>query len=99
MASFLKGVIRLFHYQSLLGTHQSGDNPWQSVSQDWPLVYLELLAQCPEAEDRLGTANLAALETSKQVASLPVPLRFQAETERSAHRKSLSPETPGGLAE
>ncbi len=28
MASFLKGVICLFHYQSLLGTHQSGDNPW-----------------------------------------------------------------------
>ncbi len=57
----------------------------EPVSQDWPLVYLELLARCPEAEDRQGTADLAAPETPKGVASLPAPLHFWAEeTKRSA---------------
>ncbi len=37
----------------------------EPVSRDWPLVRLELLARCPEAEDRQGTAALAALETSQ----------------------------------
>ncbi len=37
----------------------------EPVSQDWPLVYLELLARCPGAEDRQGPAALAALETLK----------------------------------
>ncbi len=37
----------------------------EPVSRDWPLVYLELLARCPEAEDRQGTDDLAALETSQ----------------------------------
>ncbi len=34
------------------------------------MVYLELLARCPEAEDRYGTADLAALKTSEEVASI-----------------------------
>ncbi len=37
----------------------------EPFSQDWPLVYLELLARCPKAEDRQETAALAALETPK----------------------------------
>ncbi len=44
-------------------------------------------------------ADLAALKTSEEVVSLPVPLRFQAETERSACGKPLHPETPAWLAE
>ncbi len=76
-----------------------GDLLRESVSRDWPLVYSELLAWCPEAEDRQGTPVLAALKTSEEVTSLPVPLRFWAETERSAHGKPLHPETPAGLAE
>ncbi len=83
MASFLTGIILLFHYQFLLGTHQSGVNPGQSVSQDWLMVYLELLARCPEAEDRQVMADLVALRTSEEVASLPVQLSFRAETERN----------------
>ncbi len=79
MASFLTGIILLFHYQFLLGTHQSGVNPGQSVSQDWLMVYLELLARCPEAEDRQVMADLVALRTSEEVASLPVQLSFRAE--------------------
>ncbi len=63
------------------------------------MVYLELLARCPEVKDRYGTADLAALKTSEEVASLPVPLRFRAKTERSAHGKPLRPETPAVLAE
>ncbi len=38
----------------------------EPVSQDWPLVYLELLARCPDVEDWQGTAALAALETLKR---------------------------------
>ncbi len=72
----------------------------EPVSQDWPLVCLELLARCPEAEDRQGTAALAALETPEGVASLSVPLRFQAgETERSARWRPLLPGTLAGLAD
>ncbi len=57
----------------------------EPVSRDWPLVYLERLARCPGAEDRQGTADLAALETPEGVASLPAPLHFWAEeTKRSA---------------
>ncbi len=47
-------------------------------------------------------ADLAALETSEEVASLSVPLRFQAdETERSARWRLLHPEAPpvSGLAD
>ncbi len=70
------------------------------VSQDWPLVCLELLAQCPEAEDRQETADLAALETPEGVASLSAPLRFRAEeTERSARWRPLRPGTLAGLAD
>ncbi len=58
------------------------------VSRDWSLVYLERLARCPGAEDRQGTADLAALETPEEVASLPAPLHFWAEeTERNARWK------------
>ncbi len=35
----------------------------EPVSQDWPLVYLELLVRYPEAGDRQEMADLAALET------------------------------------
>ncbi len=35
----------------------------ESVSRDWPLVCFELLARCPGAEDRQGTADLAVLNT------------------------------------
>ncbi len=58
-------------------TTPPGDLLREPVSRDWPLVYLELLAQCPEAEDRQGMADLAALKTSEEVTSLPVPLRFR----------------------
>ncbi len=58
----------------------------EPVSQDWSLMYLELLAQCPEVEERQGTAALASLETPKGAASLSAPLHFrEEETERSAH--------------
>ncbi len=49
----------------------------EPVSRDWSLVCLELLARCPEAEDRQGTAELTALETPEGVASLLAPLRFR----------------------
>ncbi len=42
----------------------------EPVSRDWPLVCLELLARCPEAEDRQETAKLAARETPEGVARL-----------------------------
>ncbi len=72
----------------------------EPVSQDWPLVCLELLARCPEAENRQGTAALAALETPEGVASLSVPLRFRAgETERSARWRPPRPGTLAGLAD
>ncbi len=70
----------------------------EPVSQDWPLVYLELLARCPEVEDRQEMATLAALDTPKGAASLSALLRFRAEeTDRSACR-SLHPGTLAGLA-
>ncbi len=70
------------------------------VSRDWPLVYLELLAQCPEVEDRQGTAALAALETPKGLASLSAPLRFRAEeTERCTSWRPLRPGPLAGLAD
>ncbi len=72
----------------------------EPVSQDWPLVYLELLAQCPEAEDRQGTAALAALETPKRLANFSALLRLRAEeTERSARWRLLHPGTLAGLAD
>ncbi len=72
----------------------------EPVSQDWPLVYLELLARCPEAEERQGTAALAALESPKGAASLSTPLSFRAEeTERSACWTPLRPGTLAGLAD
>ncbi len=61
------------------------------VSRDWPLVYLELLARCPEVED---------LETPKGAASLSAPLRFRAEeTERYTSWRPLHPGTLAGLAD
>ncbi len=72
----------------------------EPVSQDWPLVYLELLARCPEAEDRQGMADLAALETTKWAASLSAPLHFQVEeTDRNACWRPLRPGTLAGLAD
>ncbi len=72
----------------------------EPVSRDWSLVYLERLARCPGAEDRQGTADLAALGTPEGVASLPAPLHFWAEeTERSARWKPLRPGTLAGLAD
>ncbi len=83
----------------LAGAPTPPDDPLREpVSQDLHLVYLELLARCPEAEDWQGTADLAALKTSEEVASLPVPLHFRAETERNARGKPLRPETLAGLA-
>ncbi len=67
--------------------------PDVSVSRDWPLVYLEQ-DRCPEAEDRQGTANLAALKTSEEVASFSGPLRFRAEAEKETRWRSLCPEAP-----
>ncbi len=75
-----------------------GDLLREPVSRDWRLFNLELLARCPEAEDRQGTADLAALKTSEEVVSLPVQLHFRAKTERNARGKPLRPETPPGLA-
>ncbi len=64
----------------------------EPVSRDWPLVCLELLALCPEAEDQQGMAALAALETPEGAASLSVPLCFRAEaTERSSRWRPLRP--------
>ncbi len=72
----------------------------EPVSRDWSLVYLERLARCPGAEDRQGTADLAALETPEGVASLPAPLHFWAEeTARSARWRPLRPGTLAGLAD
>ncbi len=47
----------------------------EPVSRDWPLVCLELLARCSEAEDRQEMAR----ETPEWVARLSAPLRSQAE--------------------
>ncbi len=74
----------------------------KTVSRDWPLVYLELLSQCPEAEDQQETAKLAARETPKWVARLSAPLRYRAEeTETCTRWRPLRPEAPlvAGLAE
>ncbi len=72
----------------------------EPVSQDWPLVYLEWLAQCSEAGDRQEMADLAALETPEGVASLPALLNFWVEeTERSARWRPLHSETLAGLAD
>ncbi len=72
----------------------------EPVSRDWPLVYLERLARCPEARDRQETPDLAALETPEGVASLPAPLHFWAEeTKRSAYWRLLHHGTLAGLAD
>ncbi len=72
----------------------------EPVSQDWPLVYLELLARCPEAEDQQGTNALAALEPQKRAVNLSALLRFRVEeTERSAHLRPLRPKSLAGLAD
>ncbi len=72
----------------------------EPVSQDWPLVYLERLARCPEVGDRQEMADLAALETPEGVASLPARLHSWAEeTERSARWRPLYPGTLAGLAD
>ncbi len=77
-----------------------GDLLREPVSRDWPLVYLERLALCPEAGDRQEMADLAALKTPEGVASLPAPLHFWAEeTERSARWRKLRPGTLAGLAD
>ncbi len=64
------------------------------VSRDWPLVCFELLARCPEAEDRQGTADLAVLNTFLEVASLSGLLRFRAEAEIETRWRLLCPEAP-----
>ncbi len=46
-----------------------GDLLREPVSRDWPLVYLERLARCPEAGDRQETADLAALKSPEGVAT------------------------------
>ncbi len=77
-------------------------NPLQRepVSRNWPLVCLELLAQCPKVEDQQGMADLAALRTPEGVASLSFPLRFRAEeTKRFARRRPLHPGTLAWLAD
>ncbi len=72
----------------------------EPVSRDWPLVYLELLARCPEAEDRQETAELDAQEIPEGVARLSAPLRFRAEnTERDTRWRPLRPGKLAGLAE
>ncbi len=68
------------------------------ISRDWPLVYLEWLARCPEAGDRRETADLAALESPEGVASIPAPLHFWVEeTERSARWRPLRPGRMAGI--
>ncbi len=61
----------------------------------------ELLARCPEAEDRQGTTDLSVLNTFLEVACLSGPLGFRAEAERNTHWRSWCPEAPGveGLME
>ncbi len=77
-----------------------GDLLRELVSRDWPLMYLERLARGPEAGDRQEMADLAALETSEGVASLPTLLLFWSEeTERSARWRRLYPGTLAGLAD
>ncbi len=77
-----------------------GDLLREPVSRDWPLVYLERLARCPEVGDRQETADLATLKTPEGVASLPALLHLWAEeTERSARWRPLHPGTLAGLAD
>ncbi len=45
-------------------------------------------------ENGQGTADLVALETSLKVVSLPEPLHFSAEADRSARWRPLCPEAP-----
>ncbi len=72
----------------------------EPISRDWPLVCLELLAWCPEVEDRQDTAELAARETPKGVARLSAMLRSWVDkTERNACWRPLRPGTLAGLAE
>ncbi len=66
----------------------------EPVSRDWPLVCFELLARCPEAEDRQGMVDLAVLNTFLEVASLSGPLRFWTEAEKETRWRSLCPEAP-----
>ncbi len=54
----------------------------------------ELLARCPEVEDRQGTADLAVLNTFLEVVSLSGLLRFRAEAERNTRWRPLCPEAP-----
>ncbi len=54
----------------------------------------ELLAWCPEADDRQEMANLAVLSILLEVVSLSEPLRFRAEAERITRWRSLCPEAP-----
>ncbi len=62
-------------------------------------MYLELLAQCFEVEDRQETAELDARETPEGVARLSAPLRLRAEnTERDTRWRPLRPGTLAGLA-
>ncbi len=76
-----------------------GDLLREPVSQDWPLVYLERLAQCPEAGERQEMADVAALDTPKVLASFPALLHFWVEeTERSAPWRQR-PGTLAGLAD
>ncbi len=77
-----------------------GDLLREPVSRDWPLVYLERLAWCPEAGDRQEMADLATIETPVGVTSLPALLHYWAEeTERSARWRPLRPGTLAGLAD
>ncbi len=71
----------------------------ETVSRDWPLVCFELLAWCPEVEDRQGTADLAVLNTFLEVASLSGPLRFRTEAEKDTRWRSLCPGAPRAAEE
>ncbi len=72
----------------------------EPVSRNWPLVCLELLARCPDVEDRQETTGPAALGTPEGAASLSAPLCLWAEeTERSSRWRPLHPETLAGLAD
>ncbi len=62
-------------------------------------MYLERLAQCPEAGEWQEMADVAALDTPKGLASPPASLHFWVEeTERSAHWRQC-PGTLAGLAD
>ncbi len=64
----------------------------EPVSRDWSLVYLERLARCPGAEDRQGTADLAALGTPEGVARCP------GAEDRQGTADLAALETPEGVA-